>query len=322
MESINLSPQLKAILTPEILENILLYLDQKSLLISAQRVCRFWHDLISQAPPLQRLLFFQPHWDLEDTYTSDLLAEKFPLFFKYSPGQPDQSKETMQVNTLDLWKDRSLFETLPLASPHRNEAFMYEGSSWRHMLVQQPPIPKFAVFSAFNARRGDFFSVPYMVEQLLKTAPDDGADSKPPDISTPLRMGQFYDQFTILEGQSPWAFMIMWNSGEIMFPPKIDKWTFQDEDKRVMKQALEAYGMIVVARKVLHSCEYVLWAPGKQFVFDKWWRGEVEKEEKREAERQIRRDKIWSPEKQRREEKTFKYKVKRWTSNFIDLVKM
>ncbi|KAL4954382.1 hypothetical protein BDW69DRAFT_163300, partial [Aspergillus filifer] len=46
--------------TPELLEMILVQTDMRTLLISAQRVCRTWKALIDHSPSLQRALFFTP----------------------------------------------------------------------------------------------------------------------------------------------------------------------------------------------------------------------------------------------------------------------
>ncbi|KAJ5426327.1 ABC transporter atnG [Penicillium sp. CMV-2018d] len=50
----------KAFLITEILELILLETDTRTLLTSAQRVCRKWHFLIQDSSDLQAALFFKP----------------------------------------------------------------------------------------------------------------------------------------------------------------------------------------------------------------------------------------------------------------------
>ncbi|KAI0146884.1 hypothetical protein GGR57DRAFT_478651 [Xylariaceae sp. FL1272] len=44
---------------PELLESILLHLDQKTLLLSALRVCKTWHTLINTSTPIQQILYSQ-----------------------------------------------------------------------------------------------------------------------------------------------------------------------------------------------------------------------------------------------------------------------
>lgn len=53
-------PQTKVFTTPELLEIILLYLDTRTLLVSAQLVCQTWTVLIQRSPAIQRALFFRP----------------------------------------------------------------------------------------------------------------------------------------------------------------------------------------------------------------------------------------------------------------------
>lgn len=48
--------------TTELLEAILLSLDQRTLLVSAQRVNHTWHTLIQISTTLQQALFFRPSW--------------------------------------------------------------------------------------------------------------------------------------------------------------------------------------------------------------------------------------------------------------------
>ncbi|KAJ5097475.1 hypothetical protein N7456_008196 [Penicillium angulare] len=285
MEPANLSPQQTAIQIPEILENILLHLDEKSLLTSAQRVSRFWHDLVSQ-PPLQKHLFFQPDWDQKEKVTSELLVENFPLWFPNNAGQPAQSTENMQnIGIVDLRDHRrNAFKTLPIASPLKNEAFMYKDASWRRMLVQQPPIPKLVVFTTANSMMGTFFEGPAIVEELFSYKKLDDLESKPPDKSEPLRMDLFYDTFTIMSHESPSTFMFIWNHGEIKFPPKIHFYTFKEEDKKAMKKAIEIYGMIV-ATYVVHPCiPAYSWRAAKRLVFSERLRSYLEESEESENE--------------------------------------
>lgn len=53
------TPQSKVFTTPELLEIILLRLDNRTLLVSAQRVCKTWSALIQSSPTIQQALFFQ-----------------------------------------------------------------------------------------------------------------------------------------------------------------------------------------------------------------------------------------------------------------------
>jgi hypothetical protein len=73
--------------TPELLEQILLNLDMHTLLVSAQRVSKAWHSLITSSKPLQRHLYFEPitaktPQEITTTRTRNPLLEKtFKPFF-------------------------------------------------------------------------------------------------------------------------------------------------------------------------------------------------------------------------------------------------
>jgi hypothetical protein len=72
--------------TGELLEAVLLQLDLYTLLLSATRVSRYWHDLITRSPSLQRALFFLP--DQQDAShahrrtQNPFLKKVFPAWFE------------------------------------------------------------------------------------------------------------------------------------------------------------------------------------------------------------------------------------------------
>lgn len=122
---------------PELLENILLRVDMRTLLISAQRVCRHWHTLIRTSPLLQQALYLRaaaaaaaadPTPTTTETATpstkNPLLAELFPPWFHTG------EEYTMMDET-----------TIPnLAIGKRTSAFYRNDASWRRMQVRQPPV--------------------------------------------------------------------------------------------------------------------------------------------------------------------------------------
>lgn len=85
--------------TPELLEEILGFLDVRTLLTSVQLVNHEWHSLVTHSPALQRALYFRPDEtkrpnsaracddDEVDFGLNPLLAEVFPGFFQ--PFRPD-----------------------------------------------------------------------------------------------------------------------------------------------------------------------------------------------------------------------------------------
>ncbi|KAJ5193234.1 hypothetical protein N7449_009376 [Penicillium cf. viridicatum] len=130
---------------PEILEIILAETDMRTLLISAQRVCRTWLNLINKSPSIQKALFFTPikesEWGMEETTPNPLLAQTFPSFFPVK-GRP----EYYRFNFFDLTmtKDASTMAR-----------FVRDEASWRKMLVQQPPISDIGILHISHGKGGD-----------------------------------------------------------------------------------------------------------------------------------------------------------------------
>lgn len=111
-----------ALATPELLESILLHVDMRTLLVSAQRVCRGWKDLISTSPQLQQVLFLQGDSSRNpaSAIANPLLAELFPPWF----------------GTVSDIADLAI-EELPVGK--RTGAFYRPDASWRRMHICQPP---------------------------------------------------------------------------------------------------------------------------------------------------------------------------------------
>lgn len=117
--------------TIELLENILLHLDMRSLLISALRVCRRWRDLIRFSVPLRIVLFIEgdksPAKGHEVVY-NPLLANVFPPFFDLAHARHSRAESL----------DDQDIEALPIG--RRTRAFYRRNASWRRMHVRQPPV--------------------------------------------------------------------------------------------------------------------------------------------------------------------------------------
>lgn len=135
----------KVLDTPEILEMILARVDMRTLLTSAQRVCRDWVNLISKSPSIQKALFFTPikdsEWGMEKRFINPLLEETFPSFFP-ARGRPKYYK----FNFSDLPMTKN---ALAMAQFVRKEA------SWRKMLVQQPPVSGIGLLHICHGMGGD-----------------------------------------------------------------------------------------------------------------------------------------------------------------------
>lgn len=131
--------------TPEILEMILSGTDMRTLLTSAQRVCRNWTSLISNSRTIQKVLFFIPindsEWGMGEKIPNPLLTETFASFFPVKT-RPD-------IYQFDF---RDLVMTRDASTMAR---FVRADASWRKMLVQQPPISEIGLFHICHAMGGD-----------------------------------------------------------------------------------------------------------------------------------------------------------------------
>lgn len=254
-----------SIQTPEILENILLYVDERSLLISTQRVCKYWHEVISTSPPLQKHLYFNPDWDQKTKSTSKLLTEAFPLWFVQT--RTSHPGETPRDNVRIINNIPADFNTLPLALPHRNEAFMRKDASWRNMLVQQPPIPCLVVFKISSEEGGDDFSGPFVNGTRLGDLPVQATHMNSRSRANLLRMGSFYDEIIPTAGAIPWQWIILRNTGQVNVPSSIRDYQYADYQREILECTLQQFGMAMVVRQTKQSKKPFLWTPGEHFVW-------------------------------------------------------
>lgn len=69
--------------TPELVQEMLLQLDLRTLLTSAQLVCRQWFDIIATSPTLQQALHLKPSRPSHEggPVPNPLLAEAFPFWY-------------------------------------------------------------------------------------------------------------------------------------------------------------------------------------------------------------------------------------------------
>lgn len=171
-------PQTKVLTTPELLEIILLHLDTRTLLVSAQRVCQTWTVHIQTSPTIQQALFFRPaapnpksekaklHGHAEPDQESingdeflcsqpiynPLLVQAFPPFFPlvYEGDLTEYEK-----------RKKSHFSFKPLdmlSSSQKKNAYMRKEASWRKMLLCQPPVyGGVTIFKMHHAMGGDSY---------------------------------------------------------------------------------------------------------------------------------------------------------------------
>lgn len=96
----------------ELLESILLHIDEKTLLVSAQRVNKRWRDTVTSSPRLQKKLFLQP--DESDATARDprhnpLLAAAFPFCFDDLTANPHGTAQRV------LWAKSDILAAQPPA---------------------------------------------------------------------------------------------------------------------------------------------------------------------------------------------------------------
>ncbi|RYP41234.1 hypothetical protein DL769_011608 [Monosporascus sp. CRB-8-3] len=161
--------------TPELLEAILLKLDIRTVISSAQLVNRQWHDLITESPAIQQAIFFKP-MDAADgaPLRNPLLTELFPPFF----DGPNKVCSAIYA-----------FKELAMAREERLADYKREGASWRRMLVQQPPVRELGMWWRVSAMGGDRHT-------FRRERYPEG-----------LRMGELYD----LVAKSEHGFHVFWS---------------------------------------------------------------------------------------------------------------
>ncbi|KAJ5345856.1 Regulator of G protein signaling superfamily [Penicillium brevicompactum] len=145
-ESMTESAQSQAFSIPEIFELILLKLDNRTLLTTAQLICRTWTTFIQESAAIQWALCFKsvtnPHLP---TWQNPLLAEAFPSIFSSSTPEV-KSNIRFTYDTFDMFRH-----------PEKFEAYMRPDASWRYMLVQQPPLTTLSLLRSSAGHGGQLF---------------------------------------------------------------------------------------------------------------------------------------------------------------------
>jgi hypothetical protein len=185
-------PQSKVLTTPELLETILLHLDTRTLLVSAQRVCQTWKVLIQTSPTIQQALFFRPTASNPNSKKANLHghAKSICNSLLSSPLKKDTISEQGSMNgdkfpcsqpiynpllvqafppffplvyegdlTEEEKRQKSLFSFKRLdmlSSQEKKTAYMRKEASWRKMLLCQPPVYRdVTIFKMHHAMGGD-----------------------------------------------------------------------------------------------------------------------------------------------------------------------
>ncbi|KAJ5917420.1 hypothetical protein N7466_010974 [Penicillium verhagenii] len=135
----------QALNTMEILEMILVQTDMRTLLVSAQRVCHKWADLIAHSPSIQKTLFFTPiqesEWGTGIQIFNPILTKTINSSFPFN-------------NEPDNWQDFRLSAFMMTKDHSGVAAFTRKNASWRKMLVQQPPTPGIGILDTASSRGG------------------------------------------------------------------------------------------------------------------------------------------------------------------------
>lgn len=109
----------KVLTSPEIVENILLHSDLRTVL-RAQKTCQTWNNAIQEFLSIQKHLFFKPTGDIDsERIPNPLLDQAFLSFFP-------QVRRKLSVRHLDIVRNL-----------HKAEAYIREEASWRRIIVQQ-----------------------------------------------------------------------------------------------------------------------------------------------------------------------------------------
>jgi hypothetical protein len=183
--------------TPELLEQILLGLDIRTLLVSAQRVCSKWHSMITESPSLQCALFFRADLSLSPSsrQVNTLLKEVFPPWFEINSYWTTGGKDIISKSDVLVPQAHRVFQDLPLYQASlsigvENNPFFLAQASWKRMLVTQPPIRQIHIYDEVIQMLG--ISSELTVKHYpLGTIPC--IDRHVQVDQAGLRMGEFYD---------------------------------------------------------------------------------------------------------------------------------
>ncbi|WEW56031.1 hypothetical protein PRK78_001466 [Emydomyces testavorans] len=193
--------------TPELLESVLLQMDMRTLLTSAQLVCRHWHTMINESPALQKALFFKAQENAPNNakqIINPLLAEVFSPFFTWESARESENPRRGPT--------QGVFDNLPLTK--NKDAFLRKGASWRRMLVMQPPARSMGVITYTNALVSERLN--WKILEWVDTSGSDETENKDPrepGVSRieGIRMSMLYDQaFQGHMNYAPYPFWICW----------------------------------------------------------------------------------------------------------------
>ncbi|OJK05113.1 hypothetical protein ASPACDRAFT_38684 [Aspergillus aculeatus ATCC 16872] len=268
--------QTRALTTVEVLENILLHVDNQSLLTSAQRVCHAWHDLIS-TPSLQKHLFLIPDWERPQPQRNPLLVQIFPGWFIIHNIDGEYREKIGRDGLNPRWD---------LTQPDQKASFIRKEASWRRMLVQQPPIRGLISFTRRHSRGGySIKGLPYIEhdDEDEDEHEDDDLDNDnygDEDLSPftvgpptePLRMGKLVEEVP----RTSFHADVLWDSKDYRLRRDMFH-RIRKRDIRMLRSALRRSGMIVL---LTETVQCVMGKPPPQIAWResqrRWWAGDEE----------------------------------------------
>lgn len=143
----------------------------QTLLISAQRVCHRWHDLIQDSADLQAALFFKP---VRYKLPRGIPGIRNPLLDKFIwpwfCSKQAQRWEAPEVREIKI----------PPADPRDNDRFLRKEANWTRMLFQQPPrscigivekglvVVYGSAYTEVKVRNGDYLRIGDLVDSDIR----------------------------------------------------------------------------------------------------------------------------------------------------------
>ncbi|PHH77114.1 hypothetical protein CDD82_3661 [Ophiocordyceps australis] len=163
----------RALEIPELLEAILINVDFQTLLVSTQRVCTRWRDVVATSPKIQEKLFFKPVGGADQAGAdmpmwNEVLFSKFNILsFDLTTWGHTVGNYVPQANAaswaeMSAWTEFSeaIRDDKPLDDEFHGQSFTRRDGSWRRMLVCQPPLPGIGLLrDAGGVRIGDLYDV-------------------------------------------------------------------------------------------------------------------------------------------------------------------
>lgn len=206
----------KVFLVPELLEMILLQTDTRTLLVSCQRVCRFWHEVIKDSSNLQVALFFEP---LKQNETARMYRVPNPLLQDFVwPEYMRSNIQSRQHRWPGQWS-----RNLPRVNPKREEVFSRPEASWRRMLLQQPSQLRFTGnIKRKSARTNKICYIEF------------ASSGKQPELARMEDITRLIQSGRLIPGRFPWTFPLTRSCEKIHKVPDVqlldDLWGMYDAE--------------------------------------------------------------------------------------------